>query len=81
MRLPTCAWPQGRRRGDELCARRRNTRFKLGGIYDGHDVNPEVNKATKAAVAAMAGQGLVASAKDKFRTTAIRFPIWRASPR
>ena len=40
--------------------------IQLGGIYDGHDVNPEVNKATKQAVAGLAGQGLVASARDKF---------------
>jgi CO/xanthine dehydrogenase Mo-binding subunit len=40
--------------------------IKLGGIYDGHDVNPDVNKATKQAVTAMAGQGLIASARDKF---------------
>ena len=40
--------------------------IKLGGIYDGHDVNPDVNKATKQSVAALAGQGLVASAKDKY---------------
>jgi CO/xanthine dehydrogenase Mo-binding subunit len=38
----------------------------LGGIYDGHEANPEVNKMTKAAAAGLAGQGLVASAKDKF---------------
>jgi xanthine dehydrogenase molybdenum-binding subunit len=38
----------------------------LGGIYDGHEANPEVNKQTKASVAGLAGQGLVASAKDKF---------------
>ncbi len=40
--------------------------IKLGGIYDGHEVNPEVNKLTKQSVAALAGQGLVASAKDKY---------------
>ena len=40
--------------------------IQLGGIYDGHDVNPDVNKLTKAAVAALAGQGLVVSAKDKY---------------
>jgi xanthine dehydrogenase molybdenum-binding subunit len=40
--------------------------IKLGGIYDGHDVNPEVNKATKKSVAALAGQGLIASARDNF---------------
>ncbi len=40
--------------------------IQLGGIYDGHDVNPDVNKQTKASVAGLAGQGLVVSAKDKF---------------
>jgi len=40
--------------------------IRLGGIYDGHDVNPEVHKATKQAVANLAGQGLVASASDKY---------------
>ena len=40
--------------------------IQLGGIYDGHEVNPEVNKQTKAAVAGLAGQGLVVSAKDKY---------------
>jgi xanthine dehydrogenase molybdenum-binding subunit len=38
----------------------------LGGIYDGHEVNPEVNKMTKGAVAGLVGQGLVVAAKDKF---------------
>lgn len=40
--------------------------IQLGGIYDGHEVNPEVNKQTKQSVQAMAGQGLIASATDKF---------------
>jgi xanthine dehydrogenase molybdenum-binding subunit len=40
--------------------------IQLGGIYDGHEVTPDVNKVTKKSVAALAGQGLVASAKDKF---------------
>ncbi len=40
--------------------------IQLGGIYDGHQVNPDVNKLTKASVAALAGQGLVAAAKDKY---------------
>ena len=39
---------------------------KMGGIYDGHDVNPDVHKATREAVTALAGQGLVASARDKY---------------
>jgi CO/xanthine dehydrogenase Mo-binding subunit len=40
--------------------------IQLGGIYDGHDVTPDVNKQTKTAVAGLAGQGLVVSAKDKY---------------
>jgi CO/xanthine dehydrogenase Mo-binding subunit len=40
--------------------------IELGGIYDGHEVNADVNKLTKASVEAMAGQGLIAAAKDKF---------------
>ena len=38
----------------------------LGGIYDGHEANPEVNKQTKVSVTGLQGKGLVASAKDKF---------------
>jgi len=40
--------------------------IKLGGIYDGHQVNPDVNNATKKSVAALAGQGLIASARDSY---------------
>jgi xanthine dehydrogenase molybdenum-binding subunit len=40
--------------------------IQLGGIYDGHEVSPDLNKVTKASVAALAGQGLVAAAKDKY---------------
>jgi xanthine dehydrogenase molybdenum-binding subunit len=40
--------------------------IQLGGIYDGHEVNPDVNKFTKQSVTAMAGQGLIASARDKY---------------
>jgi CO/xanthine dehydrogenase Mo-binding subunit len=40
--------------------------IQMGGIYDGHEANPDVHKLTKASVAELAGQGLVASAKDKF---------------
>jgi xanthine dehydrogenase molybdenum-binding subunit len=36
----------------------------LGGIYDGHQAPADVHKQTKAAVAALAGQGLVVAAKD-----------------
>lgn len=40
--------------------------IQLGGIYDGHEVNPEVNRYTKASAQALAGQGLVVSARDTF---------------
>ena len=40
--------------------------IELGGIYDGHQAPDGVHKQTKAAVAALAGQGLVVSAKDNF---------------
>src|ERR1022692_2071548 len=34
--------------------------IQLGGVYDGHEVPEDINKMTKASVAALAGQGLVA---------------------
>ena len=40
--------------------------IELGGIYDGHEAPADVHKLTKASVAAVAGQGLVASAKDNY---------------
>ena len=40
--------------------------IELGGKYDGHEAPDDVNKFTKASVAALAGQGLVAAAKDKY---------------
>jgi xanthine dehydrogenase molybdenum-binding subunit len=43
-----------------------NYAIHLGGIYDGHEVSPDLNKVTKASVAAIAGQGLIAAAKDKY---------------
>ena len=38
----------------------------LGGAYDGHECPGDLHKLTKASVAALAGQGLVAVAKDTF---------------
>jgi CO/xanthine dehydrogenase Mo-binding subunit len=38
--------------------------IKLGGIYDGHAAPPDVHKLTRQSVGALAGQGLVVSAKD-----------------
>lgn len=40
--------------------------IQLGGIYDGHEVNPDVNRYTRSAANALAGQGLVVSARDKY---------------
>jgi len=40
--------------------------IQLGGIYDGHEAPADVHKLTKQSVAALAGQGLVASAKDNY---------------
>jgi CO/xanthine dehydrogenase Mo-binding subunit len=38
----------------------------LGGKYDGHEAPDDVNKMTKASMAALAGQGLVAAARDNY---------------
>lgn len=38
----------------------------LGGIYDGHEFPEDINKLTKASVKGLAGQGLVAVARDNF---------------
>jgi xanthine dehydrogenase molybdenum-binding subunit len=38
----------------------------LGGVYDGHEASADLNKMTKASVAALAGQGLVAAARDNY---------------
>ena len=40
--------------------------IRLGGIYDGHEAPADVNKVTKASVAALAGQGLVGVARDNY---------------
>ncbi|HXP84057.1 MAG TPA: xanthine dehydrogenase family protein molybdopterin-binding subunit [Bryobacteraceae bacterium] len=40
--------------------------IKLGGIYDGHELPPEINKFTAVSATALAGQGLLAVAKDKY---------------
>jgi xanthine dehydrogenase molybdenum-binding subunit len=40
--------------------------IQLGGIYDGHEAPADVHKLTKASVGALAGQGLVAAAKDNY---------------
>jgi len=40
--------------------------IQLGGIYDGHEPSVDLNKLTKASMAALAGQGLVVAAKDNY---------------
>jgi xanthine dehydrogenase molybdenum-binding subunit len=40
--------------------------IQLGGIYDGHELPPDINKVTVASAKALAGQGLLAVAKDKY---------------
>jgi xanthine dehydrogenase molybdenum-binding subunit len=45
----------------------------LGGIYDGHESAPDLHKLTKASVAAVAGQGLVAAAKDNYPRDGVTF--------
>lgn len=40
--------------------------IELGGKYDGHEPPEDVNKFTKTSIAELAGQGLVAAAKDSF---------------
>ena len=47
--------------------------IQLGGVYDGHEAPADVNKMTKASVAALAGQGLVAAAKDNYPRDGITF--------
>src|SRR4030088_1844724 len=40
--------------------------IELGGKYDGHEAPADVNKMTKASIASLAGQGLVAAARDNY---------------
>ncbi len=40
--------------------------IQMGGIYDGHEINPDVNRFTKQSIAALAGQGFIAAARDKY---------------
>jgi CO/xanthine dehydrogenase Mo-binding subunit len=40
--------------------------IQLGGTYDGHEAPADLHKLTKASVAALASQGLVAAAKDNY---------------
>jgi CO/xanthine dehydrogenase Mo-binding subunit len=47
--------------------------IQLGGLYDGHEVSPNLNKMTKESVAALAGQGLVGAARDTYPHDGVTF--------
>jgi xanthine dehydrogenase molybdenum-binding subunit len=47
--------------------------IQLGGIYDGHECAGNLNKMTKASVAALAGQGLVGAARDTYPRDGVTF--------
>ena len=38
--------------------------IQMGGIYDGHEINPDVNRFTKQSITALSGQGFIAAARD-----------------
>ena len=40
--------------------------IQLGGIYDGHELPKDINKMTVASATALAGQGLLAVARDNY---------------
>src|SRR5438094_9262486 len=40
--------------------------IELGGKYDGHELPANINAMTKAAATALAGQGLLATARDTY---------------
>jgi CO/xanthine dehydrogenase Mo-binding subunit len=47
-------------------ARAAQRAVQLGGIYDGHELPTDINKATVASATALAGQGLLAVARDNY---------------
>jgi xanthine dehydrogenase molybdenum-binding subunit len=47
--------------------------IQLGGIYDGHECAANLNKMTKASVAALAGQGLIGAARDTYPRDGVTF--------
>jgi CO/xanthine dehydrogenase Mo-binding subunit len=47
-------------------ARAAQRAIQLGGIYDGHELPKDINKYTVASATALAGQGLLAVAKDNY---------------
>jgi xanthine dehydrogenase molybdenum-binding subunit len=53
-------------RGSLSFAQAARRAIELGGPYDGHEVPADINAVTKRSVAALAGQGLVAAARDRY---------------
>jgi CO/xanthine dehydrogenase Mo-binding subunit len=47
-------------------ARAAQRAIQLGGVYDGHELPKDINKATAASATALAGQGLMGVAKDTY---------------
>jgi xanthine dehydrogenase molybdenum-binding subunit len=47
--------------------------IQLGGLYDGHECAGNLNKMTKASVAALAGQGLIGAARDTYPRDGVTF--------
>ncbi len=47
--------------------------IQLGAIYDGHETSGDLNKVTKASVAALAGQGLIGAARDNYPRDGVTF--------
>jgi CO/xanthine dehydrogenase Mo-binding subunit len=47
--------------------------IELGGEYDGHEAAADLNSFTKSSVAGLAGQGLVAAAKDNYPADGVAF--------
>ena len=48
-------------------ARAAQRAIQLGGIYDGHELPKDINKFTAASATALAGQGLLAVARDNYK--------------
>ena len=49
-----------------FAAGRAESRSRLGGKYDGHEMPEDINAFTKTSAKALAGQGLMAVAKDAY---------------
>jgi CO/xanthine dehydrogenase Mo-binding subunit len=56
----------GGRVGGMTLAQVADAAIKLGGKYDGHEVDPTLHALTKTSVSALAGSGLIAAARDTF---------------